>query len=80
MNATKAPNKAKTSGLSAAKKAAGSAKNLAEKLGITPAAVSRWGDEVPLGRVVEVEVATGIHRSVLRPDVFGVAPKRKRAA
>jgi len=71
---------AKAEGLAAAKKAAGNAKELADKLGITAAAVSRWGNEVPLGRVLEVEAATGVSRHALRPDVFGAAMKQKRAA
>jgi len=61
---------AKLEGLNAAKKAAGNAKLLAEKLGITGAAISRWGDEVPLKWVIPVEGATGVSRHTLRPDMF----------
>ena len=66
--------------MEAAKKAAGSAKKLAEMLGISGAAVSRWGEEVPLGRVIEVERVTGISRHVLRPDIFGPARRQRRKA
>ena len=47
-----------------------SASKLAQALDITKGAVSQW-DAVPLSRVIEVEAATGIHRSELRPDFFG---------
>lgn len=57
-------------GLAAAKKAAGNAKKLAALLGLTPAAITKWGSEVPLKRLVEVEAATGIPRYILRPDLF----------
>ncbi len=60
----------KLEGLNAAKRAAGNAKLLAEKLGITGAAISRWGDEVPLKWVIPVEGATGVSRHTLRPDMF----------
>lgn len=41
---------------------AGSQKALAELLGITPSAVSQWGDEVPESRVWQLRV--------LRPQWF----------
>lgn len=68
--------------LGKAKKAAGNAQKLAELLGISAAAVSKWGDEVPLTRVLDVERVTGIPRHDLRPDVFGepAVPKKRRAA
>ena len=75
---------AKLGGLNAAKRAAGNAKLLAEKLGITGAAISRWGDEVPLKWVIPVEVATGVSRHTLRPDLFtpptATAPQQDEAA
>lgn len=43
---------------------------LAQLLGLTAPAISAWGGEVPIGRVLEVEKATGIPRHVLRPDVY----------
>lgn len=73
-------------GLAAAKIAAGDAKTLAKLLNITGAAVSRWGDTVPMGRILDVERVTGVPRYILRPDLFGpsaqpapVAKKRKAA-
>lgn len=44
---------------------------LAAALGLTPGAVSQWG-EVPHNRVNEVARITGIPREELRPDIFGV--------
>lgn len=41
---------------------AGGAKSLAELLGITPSAISQWGDELPEGRVWQLRV--------LRPEWF----------
>lgn len=49
---------------------------LAAALDINPSAISQWA-EVPLGRVIAVEAATGISREDLRPDVFA-APKDKK--
>ncbi len=65
-------------GLEAAKAAAGNAKKLAALLNLTGAAISRWGDTVPLGRLLEVEKVTGVPRYILRPDLFSMsapAPK-----
>jgi DNA-binding transcriptional regulator YdaS (Cro superfamily) len=45
-------------------KNAGSAKNLAELLGITRAAISQWGDAVPVARVWQLKA--------LRPEWFMV--------
>lgn len=58
--------------LEKAKKAAGSSKELARRIGVTPQAVSQW-DEVPVSRVLAVERETGISRHELRPDVYGPA-------
>jgi len=46
-------------------------------LGLSRAAASLW-DRVPAARVLEVERLTGVSRYVLRPDVYGPAPKSKR--
>jgi len=45
---------------------------LARKLGIAPAAVSRWlrQGRVPPLRVLAVEAATGVARTALRPDIY----------
>lgn len=50
---------------------AGSAKTLAEMLGITGGAISQWGEEVPDARVWQLRV--------LKPEWFQVEkPKAKR--
>lgn len=51
---------------------------LAKRLGVTPQAVSDWV-EVPITRCVAVELATGVPRSELRPDVFNELPGRKKS-
>jgi DNA-binding transcriptional regulator YdaS (Cro superfamily) len=51
---------------------------LAEALAINPSAISQW-EKVPAERVPAVEEATGISRHDLRPDLYGPAPKTKRA-
>ena len=45
---------------------------MARKLGIAPAAVSRWlrQGRVPPLRVLAVEAATGVSRTALRPDLY----------
>ena len=55
--------------LERAKKAAGRAYKLADKLGISQQAISRWKKIPPL-RVLDVERATGIPRHELRPDIY----------
>lgn len=47
--------------------------HIARELKILPQAIHQWR-QVPLDRVIEVEKATGIHRSLLRPDFFEPAP------
>jgi len=60
-------------GLTTAIRAAGSISLLAKSIQLSVQAVSQWYS-VPVNRCIVVEQATGIHRSVLRPDVFGDAP------
>ena len=48
---------------------------LAEILGVTPEAVYQWR-KMPLGRVHDVQRATGLPLHVLRPDFFE-RPRRK---
>lgn len=52
---------------------------LGKALGITIQSISGW-DRVPAERAIAVEAATGVSRHDLRPDVFGPAPKKTRAA
>ena len=56
-------------GLDEAIRAAGGVGALARKIGISQPSVSNWS-RIPAERVSAVEAATGIDRSVLRPDLF----------
>ncbi|HYA05437.1 MAG TPA: Cro/CI family transcriptional regulator [Xanthobacteraceae bacterium] len=56
-------------GLEQAIRAAGGVGALARKVGISQPSVSNWG-RVPAERVMTVEAATGVHRAVLRPDLY----------
>lgn len=47
----------------------GTAKKLAEEIGVSPQALSQWKRVPPL-RVLDVERATGIPREDLRPDLY----------
>ncbi len=52
----------------------GNAERLAELVGVTPQAVSKWRrTRVPAERVRAIEEATGgaVARAELRPDIFG---------
>lgn len=72
---------ASLTGLAAALQAVGGNKaELARRIGKTRAAITLWKDEIPLGRVLDVEEATGVSREVLRPDIFGRPSKKRRAA
>jgi len=66
--------------LAAAINAAGSAAELARRLGISPEAVCQWKGKVPVNRVIAVEAATGVPREHLRPDVFAVPRPAQRSA
>jgi DNA-binding transcriptional regulator YdaS (Cro superfamily) len=59
----------KDAGLIAALQAAGKVVTLAKKIGISPSAVSMWR-RIPPTRVIAVENATGVPRTVLRPDIY----------
>ncbi len=57
--------------------AAGGTIKLAKRLGITRQAVEQWCI-VPAERVLAVEAASGVSRYLLRPDIYGPEPDRKR--
>lgn len=57
------------SGLHEAIRAAGGVGQLAGKLGISQPSVSNW-TKIPAERVISVEKATGIDRTILRPDLY----------
>jgi TorA maturation chaperone TorD len=56
-------------GLSEAIRAAGGVSELARQIGISQPSVSNW-IRVPAERVISVEAATGVNRTVLRPDLY----------
>lgn len=62
--------------------AAGSSTKLAQDLGISVPAISKWirRGRVPVERVLEIEQRYGISRYELRPDIYGQAPATARAA
>lgn len=60
-------------GLEEAIRAAGGVTELARRIGISQPSVSNWL-RVPAERVLSVEVATGVARAVLRPDLYGEQP------
>lgn len=57
-------------GLDRAIDAVGGIAQLARKIGISQPSVSNW-IRVPAQRVVAVEIATGVSRNDLRPDLYG---------
>lgn len=65
-----------TAPLERAISAAGTQQRLAEILGIKSASISEWKGRgsVPANRCIAIELATGVSRHELRPDVFGPAP------
>ena len=58
-----------TPGLRKALERAGSPSKLAEKLGVSRQAVSKW-EGVPTRHIIAIERAFKIHRSLLRPDLY----------
>lgn len=56
--------------------AAGGLTKLAASLGISKQAVAQW-DEVPPLRVLEVERASGVPRTELRPDLYPPAEEAR---
>src|SRR5689334_8373081 len=63
------------SGLNEALRAAGGVSELARKIGISQPSLSNW-TRVPADRVRAVEAATGVGRTILRPDLYqeGASP------
>jgi len=59
-------------GLQEAIRAVGGVTELARRIGISQPSVSNW-TRVPADRVVAVEAATGIDRTILRPDLYSPA-------
>ena len=59
-------------GLYEAIRAAGGVSELARRIGISQPSVSNW-DRIPAERVIAVEQATNVSRTVLRPDLYGEA-------
>jgi len=60
-------------GLQEAIRAVGGVGELARRVGISQPSVSNW-DKVPAERVLSVEAATGVARTVLRPDLYAREP------
>jgi TorA maturation chaperone TorD len=56
-------------GLEEAIRAVGGVSELARRIGISQPSVSNW-NRIPAERVLAVEVATGIAREILRPDLY----------
>lgn len=56
-------------GIEKAAKAAGTIAALARKIGVTRSAIHQWR-QIPAGRVIEIERATGVPRNELRPDLY----------
>jgi TorA maturation chaperone TorD len=59
-------------GLDQAIKAAGGVASLARAIGISQPSVSAWS-RIPAERVLAIEALTNVQRSVLRPDLYGLA-------
>ncbi len=59
-------------GLDEAIRAAGGVSELARRIGISQPSVSNW-DRIPAERVIAVEQATNVSRTVLRPDLYSEA-------
>jgi TorA maturation chaperone TorD/DNA-binding transcriptional regulator YdaS (Cro superfamily) len=57
-------------GLNEAIEAAGGVTELARRIGVAQPSVSNW-NQVPAERVIVVEMATGVARVRLRPDLYG---------
>jgi TorA maturation chaperone TorD len=61
-------------GLDEAIRAVGGITELARRIGISQPSVSNWS-RVPAERVLAVEAAAGVARTILRPDLYGEQPR-----
>lgn len=68
------PRNPRKAGLEKAITAAGSITAIADHLGLHPVTVAGW-QRVPAEHCLAVEKLTGVHRSVLRPDIYGDEPR-----
>ena len=57
-------------GLQQAIEIAGSQVKLAKLLGISHQALNKWRDAPPTRHIIAIERLTGVHRSLLRPDLY----------
>ena len=60
-------------GLQEAIRAVGGVSELARRIGISQPSVTNW-ERIPAERVISVESATGVARTILRPDLFTTNP------
>ena len=58
-------------GLETAIRAAGGVSELARRIGVSQPSISNW-TRVPAERVLQVEAATQVQRTILRPDLYAV--------
>jgi DNA-binding transcriptional regulator YdaS (Cro superfamily) len=61
--------------------AVGGMRPLARLLGISAPSVWEWRHrgQIPVTRVLQIERLTGVSRHVLRPDIYPIESRRKRA-
>lgn len=52
----------------------GKLQNLADRLGLSLQGVHKWGRDIPIDRIEDVERVTGVPRQELRPDFFAPRP------
>jgi DNA-binding transcriptional regulator YdaS (Cro superfamily) len=69
----------KKSPLERAVEAAGSKSALARALGLKVQSIQQWR-RIPAERVLDVERATGVPRSALRPDLYPEGREQRHAA
>lgn len=70
--------KMRDQGLEQVIRTAGGVRALSRLLGISQPAVSNW-KRVPADRILQVEFVTGVARSLIRPDLYGIAPMEENA-